>query len=289
MAAPRPPGVTERAFQAALTAFRAAVGPDHVFTSDEDRLSYTDPFSIGDPLEHEPSAAVAPKSVEEVQAVLRAASRFGVPVWPVSMGKNFAYGGAAPRQRGTVVLDLKRMNRVLEVNEDVGYALVEPGVSFFDFAKALAGKRVWMSGPAHSWGSVIGNALEHGVGYTPYGVHAETICGLEVVLANGEVVRTGMGAVDGTQEWQVYRHGYGPVWDGVFTQSNFAVVTKMGVWLMPEPEGMAGVRISVPREDQAGAHVAATTGSGRLGSRSAAMRRNTCSSRAVSPRVTGAS
>lgn len=250
MPAPRPPGVSERAFQSALTAFRSVVGAAFVFTSDDERWSYTDPFSIGDPLEHEPSAAVAPKSVEEVQAVVRAAARYGVPLWPVSMGKNFAYGGAAPRQKGTVVLDLKRMNRVLEIDEEVGYALVEPGVSFFDFHKALQGKRVWMSGPAHSWGSVIGNALEHGVGYTPYGQHAETICGMEVVLANGDLVRTGQGAVAGSKEWNAYRHGYGPVWDGVFTQSNFGIVTKMGVWLMPEPEGMAGVRVSVPDETQ---------------------------------------
>ena len=58
--------------------------------------------------------------------------------------------------------------------------------------------------------SVIGNALEHGVGYTPYGVHADEICGMEIMLANGDVVRTGMGAVEGGEEWQVYRHGFGP-------------------------------------------------------------------------------
>ena len=249
-----PPLVAEQDFDRALREFRDAVGKEWVFDSDEYRRSYMDTFSIGDPTENEPSAAVAPKSVEEVQAVLRVANRYRIPVWPISMGKNFAYGGAAPRLKGSVVLDLKRMNRVLEINEDVGYALVEPGVSFFDFHKALdaRGMHVWMSGPAHSWGSVIGNALEHGVGYTPYGVHADQICGMEVVLASGEVVRTGMGSVAGSKEWQAYRPGFGPIWDGVFTQSNFAIVTKMGIWLMPEPEGMAGVSISIPNEDDLG-------------------------------------
>lgn len=249
-----PPLVSAADFASALREFRDAVGTAWVFDADEDRRSYMDTFSIGDPTEHEPSAAVAPKSVEELQAVLRVANRYRIPVWPISMGKNFAYGGAAPRLKGSVVLDLKRMNRVLEINDEIGYALVEPGVSFFDFHRALEerGMRVWMSGPAHSWGSVIGNALEHGVGYTPYGVHADQICGMEVVLANGDIVRTGMGAVDGTKEWQVYRQGFGPIWDGVFTQSNFAIVTKMGIWLMPEPEAMAGVSISVPNEEDLG-------------------------------------
>lgn len=245
-----PPKVAASDFDKALREFRDAVGRQWVFDSDEDRHSYTDHFSLGDPNEHEPAAAVAPASVPELQAVLKVANRYKIPVWPISMGKNFAYGGAAPRLKGSVILDLKRMNRVLEINEELGYALVEPGVNFFDFYKALdaRGMRVWMSGPAHSWGSVIGNALEHGVGYTPYGVHADMICGMEVVLANGEIVRTGQGAVAGSQEWQLYKHGYGPVWDGVFTQSNFGIVTKMGIWLMPEPEAMAGVTIKIPNE-----------------------------------------
>jgi len=245
-----PPQVAAQDFDNALREFRDAVGRQWVFDSGEDRRSYTDHFSLGDPNEHEPSAAVAPASVAEIQAVLKIANRYRIPLWPISMGKNFAYGGAAPRLKGSIILDLKRMNRVLEINEELGYALVEPGVNFFDFYKALdaRGMRVWMSGPAHSWGSVIGNALEHGVGYTPYGVHADMVCGMEIVLANGDIVRTGQGAVEGSKEWQIYKYGYGPVWDGVFTQSNFGIVTKMGIWLMPEPEGMAGVTIKVPNE-----------------------------------------
>jgi 4-cresol dehydrogenase (hydroxylating) len=244
-----PPNVAERDFDRALRAFAAVVGPEWLFTSDEDRQSYLDPMAIGDPREHEPSGALAPQSVEEIQGILAIANRYRIPLWPVSMGKNFAYGTAAPRMQGTMVLDLKRLNRVLEVNEELACALVEPGVSFFDFHRRLADTKLWMSGPAHSWGSVIGNALEHGVGYTVYGVHAEAICGMEVVLANGEIVRTGMGAVAGSREWQAYKQGYGPVWDGAFTQSNFGIVTKMGIWLMPEPEGMAGVTISLAREE----------------------------------------
>ncbi len=126
---------------------------------------------------------------------MRAANEFGVPLWPVSRGNNFAYGGAAPVMSGTVVLDMNRMNRILEVNEDFGYALVEPGVSYFDLYDYIQkkGLKLWLDVPDPGWGSVMGNALDHGVGYTPYGDHFGMQCGMEVVLANGETGAHGHG------------------------------------------------------------------------------------------------
>ncbi len=246
-----PPGLSQETFARALDEFRSAIGGEWVFTSDVDRASYLDPFDIGEQDDHACAAALAPAGVYDLRRILEIANRHRVPVWPVSMGKNFAYGTAAPEMRGSVILDLKRMNRILEIDEVMGTALVEPGVSFFDLKAELDRRQsgLWMSGPSHSWGSVIGNALEHGVGYTPYGQHAETICGMEVMLADGTLVRTGFGALAGSREWQAFRWPFGPALDGLFTQSNFAIVTKMGLWLMPEPEGMAGVSISVPRRD----------------------------------------
>jgi 4-cresol dehydrogenase (hydroxylating) len=202
-----PPGIDPARFAAALAEFRAAVGPQWVFTSEADRASYLDPFAIGDQQAHAAAAAVAPANTQELSRVLAAANSHGIPLWPVSMGKNFAYGTAAPALNGAVVLDLKRMNRIIELNEDLAYVVVEPGVSYFDFKAELdrRGSKLWMSGAAHSWGSVMGNALEHGVGYTPYGIHAETICGMEVMLADGSLVRTGFGAIDGSREWQAFK------------------------------------------------------------------------------------
>jgi FAD/FMN-containing dehydrogenase len=57
-----------------------------------------------------------------------------------------------------------------------------------------------------------------------------------VVLPNGELVRTGMGALPGSKSWQEYRHGFGPDPAGLFAQGNFGIVTKMGFRLMPRPE-----------------------------------------------------
>jgi 4-cresol dehydrogenase (hydroxylating) len=246
-----PPGMSAADFSDALEAFRKVVGKDSVFVG-EQLSSYTDPYSISSDAEaHAASAAVAPTNVEQVQGIIRIANQYGVPLWPISCGKNHGYGGAAPRMPGTVVLDLNRMNRILEVNEESAYALVEPGVSYFDLYRHIQekGYKLWLDVPDPGWGSVLGNALERGVGYTPYGDHFMMQCGMEVVLPNAQVVRTGMGAMPGNNTWQLFKYGFGPYLDGMFTQSNFGVVTKMGIWLMPEPPGYRPYMISFQREE----------------------------------------
>ena len=62
---------------------------------------------------------------------------------------------------------------------------------------------------------------------------------MEVVLPNGEVMRTGMGAMPASKSWQEYRHGYGPDPAGLFGQGNFGIVTKMGFRLMPAARALA--------------------------------------------------
>ena len=104
-----------------------------------------------------------------------------------------------------------------------------------------------MSVPANGWGSIIGNALERGIGYTPYGDHTTRLCGLEVVLPTGELVRTGMGAMAGNKAWAHYPYGFGPGWDQMFVQSNLGIVTKANMWLMPEPELSFHALVNLPR------------------------------------------
>jgi 4-cresol dehydrogenase (hydroxylating) len=235
-----PPNLSDAKFSQALNLFASIVGGPHVLASAEDLAPYADPFAPSPEVQMQvfaASAAVLPASVEEIRAILRVARAYRIPLWTVSTGRNFAYGGAAPRLAGSVVLDLKRMNRVLEVDEALAYALVEPGVTYFDLYAHLRDKgyRLWIDPPASGWGSVVGNTLERGFGYTPYGDHAAMQCGMEVVLANGDVVRTGMGGIDIGTAWQLYKPGFGPSFDALFMQSNFGIVTKMGIWLMPQP------------------------------------------------------
>jgi (+)-pinoresinol hydroxylase len=232
-----PPGVSSDDFSAAMQHFEKVVGKDWVFTSDDDVDLYRDTYT---PAWHEeeekiPSAAVAPANVEEVQAIVKIANQYKIPVWPVSTGKNLAYGGTSPALSGTAILDLKRMDRILEVNERNHYALVEPGVSYFDLYRYIQENKlkVWIDPPDPGWGGLVGNTLDRGGGRTPMHEHFAAQCGIEVVLANGEVMRTGMGALPNSKTRQQYKYGFGPYIDGIFSQSNFGVVTKMGVRRMP--------------------------------------------------------
>jgi hypothetical protein len=131
-----PPGVKSKDFADAMKQFEEAVGKQWVFTSDEDVALYKDAYSPfwGEEEERVASAAVAPDSVEQVQKVARVANALKIPIYPISTGRNLGYGGSAPNLSGSVVLDLKRMNRVLEVSERNAWALVEPGVSYFDLS-----------------------------------------------------------------------------------------------------------------------------------------------------------
>lgn len=237
-----PPGVTASDFAAAIKEFEKIVGAEWVFTSEADLDLYRDSYSplMGEPEERMASAAVAPTEVSQIQKIVKVANRYKIPLYTVSTGKNLGYGGSAPVYSGCVVLDLKRMTRIIEVNEDNAYAIVEPGVSYFDLYRHLkeTGSKLWLDVPDPGWGSLVGNALDRGVGYTfPYlRSHVDAMCGMEVVLANGELLRTGMGAMPAAQTWQQNRYGLGPWIDGIFTQSNFGIVTKVGFWLAPEPD-----------------------------------------------------
>ena len=192
-----PSGVSSADFSGAIKQFEDAVGKEWVFTSDEDVDLYRDSYS---PFWHEneepiPSAAVAPDSVEQVQTIVKIANRYKIPLWTISTGKNLGYGGSAPLLGGSVMLDLKRMDRILEVNDKNHYALVEPGVSYFDLYSYIQekGLKVWIDPADPGWGSLIGNAVDRGGGRTPMRDHFDA------------VVRDGSGPA----EWRADAHGHG--------------------------------------------------------------------------------
>jgi (+)-pinoresinol hydroxylase len=248
-----PPGVSAGDFADAIKQFEEIVGKEWVFTSDADVAMYRDAYSpfYGEEDELLASAAVAPDNVEQVQKIVRIANQYKIPLYPESTGKDLGYGGSAPCYSGSVVLDLKRMNRILDVNEQNAYALVEPGVSYFDLYRYIQEKgiKLWVDVPDPGWGSPIGNSVDRGGGYLAalYRNHFDSHCGMEVVLANGEIMRTGMGAMPGAKTWQQYKTGFGPWIDGMFSQSNFGVVTKMGFWLMPQPDAYLSGTVTVPK------------------------------------------
>lgn len=150
-------------------------GPDQMAkTSYSDPSKTHDMFHILGKDHFITSATVAPRSVPEVQAIVRLCNEFEIPLWPFSVGRNVGYGGAAPRVPGTVGLDMgKNMNKVLKVDVEGAYALVEPGVTYSDLHDYLVEhdlrEKLWVDVPDLGGGSVLGNCVERGVGYTPYG------------------------------------------------------------------------------------------------------------------------
>ena len=248
-----PPGVSEESLRRALQEFANVVGPEWVFDKDEDVARYNDtysPFVAESGKQRVASAAVAPTTVEQVQQIVRIANKYKVPLYAVSTGRNLGYGGSAPNLSGSVVVDLKRMNRIIEVNTREGYMIVEPGVSFIELRRYFEENQIDYapSAPGPGWGSPIGNALDRGVGM-PCGDNFSAIKGLEVVLANGEVLRTGRGGLRDPKLWPLYRYGLGPDLLGLFSQSNLGIVTKACFWLEPKAELSQGINISSFNDD----------------------------------------
>ncbi|KAI8712964.1 putative 4-cresol dehydrogenase protein [Fusarium sp. LHS14.1] len=247
-----PPGLDQAQFDRAIVELVKQLGADSVFVGEALR-DYIDPFEIWE-LEGQrriPSAALQPRSVAEVQSVLKIANDFKLPLWTFSQGKNFGYGGPAPIVNGSVALDLHRLNNIIKVDDDLCYAVVEPGVSFKDMYDYCVKNdlKVWPSGPSLPWGSMIGNTLDRGMGFLPTGIHHQHIAGLEVLLADGELIRTGLFAINDSESAHVSKHSFGPSIEGLFIQSNLGIVTKMGMWLTPRPQSYMYCKLDMPERD----------------------------------------
>ncbi len=200
------------------------------------------------PRSHAPLAVLTPGSVEEIQFVLKIAVKHKIPVYPVSRGKNWGYGNACPAGPGQVVLDLSRMNKIIEVNEELAYAVIEPGVTQSDLEQYLSKNNInlWMDATgAGPDASVLGNTIERGFGHSPLADHFNTSCGYEVVLADGRIFNTGFGHYKNSQVTHIFKAGIGPSLDGLFTQSNLGIVTKIGIWLNPKPEKLMAYAFTI--------------------------------------------
>lgn len=184
------------------------------------------------------SAVILPSTTEEVSAVLRIATQYGIPVYPWSRGRNWGYGSRTPIRDGSVGIDLGRMNKIIEIDNEMGTATVEPGVSFWMLVNALRdhGDRWFVSVPGTSAdASVLGNLLERGWGFGPTSDRFAHSAGMEIVLADGTIVQTGLQRWPDSRAATLHRWGSGPFMDGLFTQSNFGIVTRITVFLSPIP------------------------------------------------------
>jgi len=212
----------------------AIVGTEHVITS-ADRI---DPY-LADITEHPRGRAdvvVRPGSRDEVVAVVALASTMGLPITPIVAGYNVA-GIAIPREGG-IVLDLTRLQGI-EVDREAMVVVVEPGVTFEQLKNHLdreCPELVYTYPFAPPFTSVMANALLDGLNNLSmrHGAMGKWITGVEAVLADGTVVRTGTGAV--VDSW----FGRAPLPDltGLFvsTQGTTGIVLRAGLAMVPRPE-----------------------------------------------------
>lgn len=191
-----------------------------------------DRFTTHPGVEADYVVAVRPGDAEAVQHAVAAAHTHGAGLLTVCNGSNT--GAQLCGESETVILDLSRLDRVLEVDVANGYARVEPGVSYAALSAYLAehGHALQVDSERDGSASIVGSTFAKGIGYTPYGEHALVQCGAEFATPYGELVRTGMGAMPGSKTWQLYKYALGPYSDGLAMQSGLLVPTQIGVWLM---------------------------------------------------------
>lgn len=256
-----PRGLSQGRFLKAVAEYRSVVGHENVLVEEDKLVPYRKMMIPAPDADHRAAGAIAPASVEEVREVVAISAKHRIPLWTISTGKNFGYGTSSPALPGQMVLDLGRMNRILDFDPVLGTVLLEPGVTYQQLSEFLASNNhpFIVTGPgAGPIVGPVGQALERGRGYTPYSDQFAHMCGLEVVLATGEVLRTGAGGITGSTAWQADRYGYGPVITGLFSQSNFGVVTKMGLWLMPKPQAYRPFLVGFRRHEDLAQAVAIT-------------------------------
>lgn len=226
---PNDPAVDERVLQK----LSSIVGEKNATAAPHIRYAYSYDLSFVQP--KMPDYVILVENVEQIQEVLRFANQEKIPVIPYTAGTNI--GGLTIPEQGGILMDLKRMNRILELDTEAHYVVIEPGVSHAQLAEELYkhGLRFsWPVGPPSS--SASSCAISHGIGglSARYGLNSQDITSMEVVLPEGELVRVGSCAIN-EQAW----HSTLPMpkLDGLFKGwlGSTGVVTKLGLGVHPIP------------------------------------------------------
>lgn len=201
---------------------------------------------------HIPKFKVEAKSKEEIVEILGVARSEGVAVYPISRGRNWGYGSRSPYFGNSILIDLSRMNSILDFNEHTGVVTLEPGVThemLHRFIEDRGGKYLVPTTGAGPDGSVLANALEHGFGLTPETDHFQAVMSVEAVMMDGSIYRSDF-AEKGAHELDAhFKWSIGPYADGLFSQSGLGIVTKMSIALTKKPDHIAGLYFSLRREE----------------------------------------
>lgn len=211
--------------EALVSKLKQILGNDHVLTEEKDRDFFSTDLSYRD--REIAAVVVQPGNTDELGASVEAATLAGLAI--VARGGGMSYtSGYTPERPDTMLIDMQRMNRVLEINAEDMYVRVECGCTWKDLYETLAEKGVrtpyWgpLSGKYATVGGALSqNSLFHGSGI--HGTVADSVIGLEIVLPNGEVLQTGSGAHKTSNGF--WRH-FGPDMTGMFTADTGAFGVK---------------------------------------------------------------
>lgn len=180
---------------------------------------------------------VRPKNRLEVREIVHLANKHKIVLYSFSSGMNWGQGSRIPSSENSLLVDLSALNSIIEINKKHRYAIIEAGVTQKQLYKALKDKnlKVPVTGSAAN-SSVVGNMLERGA--TFFGHRNKLLMGVEVILGNESIVRTGLWHFHNQEESIIYHaQGVGADINGLFTQSNFGIVTKIIIRLLPKKEG----------------------------------------------------
>lgn len=212
----------------------AIVGPGFVSSRSEDLFIYSHDSSANEP--RMPDYVIMPQTTAEVASIVRLANREKIPLCPAGAGLNLE--ALTLPVRGGIVMDMRRMDRIIEVHDIDRYALIEAGVTQGHLLSYLERHH---PGLQHSVpdappaATILGSALLAGYGHlsTNYGTHAEMINAMEVVLPSGEVCLTGSRSL--CESW--FSRGSLPDGTGLFTGwlGTTGIVTQLSIRLYPLP------------------------------------------------------
>jgi glycolate oxidase len=211
-----------------ISQLQKIVGKGAVLTSKEDLNAYS--YDGTTTWAHMPDVVVLPTTAEQVSRILKLANEKRIPVTPRGAGTNVS-GGSIPI-KGGIVLCTTRMNKILDINKANFTATVEPGVILQDFNMALAKQGLFYPPDPQSFmGCTMGGTVAENAGgpyCVKYGVTKQYVLGLEVVLANGYVMKLGGVTVKN-------RTGYELVMLFTGSEGTLGVITKITLRLLPMP------------------------------------------------------
>jgi 4-cresol dehydrogenase (hydroxylating) len=185
--------------------------------------------------------ALKAHTVEQIQEIVRVANKHKVPLFTISTGHNWGYGSSLPAKDECVILDLSGMNNIIEVNDELAYATLEPGVTqqqLYDHLQRCGLKFMVPTTGAGPHCSLVGNALEKGFGITPAEDHWGAVLSIKAVLPNGEIYHSAIAEFGGYRADTVFKWKLGPYVEGLFVQGNAGIVVQATIALARQPENI---------------------------------------------------